>query len=73
MNATTQYIETYRKTDKNRKFYYTEKWVDTTYNGDLSFTHTTVFSGRTSKEVFERRMQNTVFVEKNENFIMFEN
>lgn len=74
MITTTQYIECYRKTDKNGNFYYIEKWVDVEYNSEtVEFKHTTVVSGRCSKQDFEQRMERTIFVEKTENHIIFEN
>ena len=71
-NKTFQHIETYRKTDKRGNFYHTEKWVDTTYNSEkVEFTHTTVVSGRCSKQDFERRMERSIFLKKSENHIIF--
>jgi len=70
---TTQYIETTKKTDKNGHFYYVEKWVDVEYDGTINFKHTTVVSGRCSKEDFERRMSRNDLIDKSENFCMFRN
>lgn len=74
MITTTQYIETYRKTNKKGNFYYTEKWVDVEYNSEtIEFKHTTVVSGRCSKQDFKQRIERTNFVEKSENHIIFKN
>ena len=74
MITTTQYIECYRKTDKNGNFYYTEKWEDLEYNSITGvFKHTTVVSGKCKKSDFEQRIQRSEFIDKSINHIIFKN
>lgn len=74
MKTITQYIECYRKVDKNGNFYFFEKITDMEYNSEtIEFKHTKILSNRCSKQIFEQRMQNSKFVEKDENHIIFEN
>jgi hypothetical protein len=73
MEDTNQIIECYRKTDRRGHYYYTEVWTDTTYLGNGQFKHKVVASGRCKKQDFEDRMERTVFIEKSENHIMFNN
>ena len=70
----TEYIECYRKTDKNGKFYYIEKWIESTYNREtVDFEHKTLHSGRCSKATFEERMARTKYIHKTSDKIVFEN